>query len=78
MAASREATLSGFANVIRAPTLAIVGERDMPDFHTIAGLIERDTPGARRVVLPGVGLVVNMEAPERFNQLALDFLSEQV
>ena len=62
---------------IRARTLAIVGERDLPDFHAIAGLIERDVTGARRVLLPGVGPVVNMEASERFNQLVIDFLSKQ-
>jgi pimeloyl-ACP methyl ester carboxylesterase len=61
---------------IRVRMLAIVGERDLPDFHAIAGLIEQDVPGARRVVLPGIGHVVNMEAPERFNQLVLDFLAE--
>ena len=62
---------------IRARMLAIVGERDLPDFHAIASLIQRDVPGARRVVLPGVGHVVNMEAPEQFNALALEFLGEQ-
>jgi 3-oxoadipate enol-lactonase len=61
---------------IRAPILAIVGERDLPDFQAIAGMIERDAPGARRVVLPGVGHVVNMEAPEWFNALALEFLAD--
>jgi 3-oxoadipate enol-lactonase len=61
---------------LRAPTLAIVGERDLPDFQAIAGLIERELPGARRVVLPSVGHVVNMEAPERFNALVLEFLAE--
>jgi 3-oxoadipate enol-lactonase len=60
---------------IRARMLAIVGERDLPDFHAIAGLIQRDVPGARRVLLPGVGHVVNMEAPEQFNQLVIDFLA---
>jgi 3-oxoadipate enol-lactonase len=59
---------------IRAPTLAIVGERDLPDFHAIASLIERAVPGARRAVLAGVGHMLNMEAPERFNALVLDFL----
>jgi 3-oxoadipate enol-lactonase len=62
---------------IRARTLAIVGEHDLPNFHAIADLIQRDVPGARRVVLPGAGHVVNMEAPQRFNQLVLDFLAEQ-
>ncbi len=60
---------------IRARTLAIVGERDLPDFHAVAGLIERDVLGARRVVLPGAGHVVNMEVPERFNTLVLEFLA---
>jgi len=55
--------------------LAIVGQRDLPDFHAIAGQIQRDVLGARRVLLPGVGHVVNMEAPEQFNQLVIDFLA---
>jgi pimeloyl-ACP methyl ester carboxylesterase len=59
---------------IHSPMLAIVGERDLPDFHAIAGLIERDAPGARRVLLPAVGHMVNMEAPERFNQLVLEWM----
>jgi pimeloyl-ACP methyl ester carboxylesterase len=61
---------------IRARTLAIVGERDLPDFHAIAGLIQRDIPGARSVVLPGAGHMLNMEMPEQFNQLVLKFLTE--
>ena len=62
---------------IRAPTLAIVGERDLPDFQSIAELIGRAVSGARKVTLPGAGHVVNMEAPERFNRLVLDFLAAQ-
>ena len=62
---------------IRAPTLAIFGARDLPDFHAIAGLIERDVPGARRVVLAGAGHMVNMEAPDRFNQLVIEFLADR-
>jgi pimeloyl-ACP methyl ester carboxylesterase len=60
---------------IRAPSLAIVGARDLPDFHAVAGMIQRGIPGARGMVVPGAGHVVSMEAPERFNQLAIDFLS---
>lgn len=63
---------------IHAPTLAIVGERDLADFHAIAGLIERDVPGARRVVVSGAGHVVNMEASERFNALVIEFLAEKL
>ena len=31
-------------------------------------------PGARKIVLPGVGHMANMEGPEQFNQVVLDFL----
>ena len=60
---------------IRAPTLVLVGERDMPDFRAIAELVGREVPGARGVVVSGAGHVINMEAPEVFNQQVLDFLS---
>lgn len=57
------------------PVLAVVGARDLPDFLAIADLVARQTPGARRVVLPGVGHLANLEAPERFNAVALAFLN---
>ena len=59
---------------ITAPTLAIVGERDVELFHTLAGMVERDAPNARKAVIPGAGHMVNAEAPEAFNRLVLDFL----
>jgi pimeloyl-ACP methyl ester carboxylesterase len=59
---------------IGVPTLVVVGELDAPDFHAIASILEREIPGARKVVLSGVGHVPNMEAPERFNDLLLEFL----
>lgn len=60
---------------IGVPTLVIVGERDMPDFHAIADRITREVPGARKIILPSVGHIVSMEAPERFNQIVLGFLA---
>ncbi len=59
---------------IAAPTLAIVGGRDVELFHTLAGMVERDAPNARKAVIPDVGHMVNAEAPEAFNRLVLDFL----
>lgn len=60
---------------ITAPTLVILGERDMPDFHAIADTIAERIPGARRVIIPGAGHMANMEAPERFNEAVLGFLA---
>jgi 3-oxoadipate enol-lactonase len=60
---------------IQAATLVVVGERDLPDFQRVADTLASAIPGAERVVLPGVGHLANMEAPARFNDLLLNFLS---
>jgi pimeloyl-ACP methyl ester carboxylesterase len=42
-----------------------------------ADLLARDIPGARRITLPGVAHLPNMESPEEFNSIVLSFLAEQ-
>jgi len=59
---------------ITAPTLAIVGARDIPDFHVIADTLSHTIPNARKVALQGVGHMCNMEDPEAFNEVVLTFL----
>jgi pimeloyl-ACP methyl ester carboxylesterase len=58
---------------IRAPTLVIVGSRDVPDIQRIVELISRRVPGAQRIVLKDAGHVVNMEQPERFTSVVREF-----
>jgi pimeloyl-ACP methyl ester carboxylesterase len=60
---------------IKVPTLIIVGELDTPDFHAIAKTLERGIAVSTRVTLPGVGHMANLEAPERFNEIVMEFLS---
>jgi 3-oxoadipate enol-lactonase len=60
---------------IGAPTLVVIGERDLPDFHMIANTLQQ-VPDARKVVLPGVGHMCNMEDPGRFNEVVRDFLAD--
>jgi len=60
---------------ITAPTLVILGARDLPDFHAIADRIAEQIPDARKITLPDVGHMANMEAPERFNADVLGFLA---
>ncbi len=57
------------------PTLVIVGERDIEDFHAVADFVHARIPGAMKVVMPGVGHLSNMEDPAHFNTLVLDFLA---
>ncbi|MCU0292976.1 MAG: alpha/beta fold hydrolase [Thermoanaerobaculaceae bacterium] len=61
---------------ITAPVLVIEGELDCEDIHRIAGLIDRRVPGTRRVVIPGVAHMPNLERPAEVNRLLLDFLRQ--
>jgi len=59
---------------IKAPTLAVVGELDMPDILDIVDRIRAAVPGARKVVIPGAAHMVNMEKPQEFNSAVQAFL----
>ncbi len=59
---------------ISAATLVVLGELDLPDFHVIAERLATQIPNARKVVLPGVGHMSNMEDPASFNAAVLEFL----
>jgi pimeloyl-ACP methyl ester carboxylesterase len=60
---------------IDVPTLALVGSIDMSDIHSIVDLIAEQVPGARKAVIRDVAHMVNMEKPDEFNRLVLEFLS---
>jgi pimeloyl-ACP methyl ester carboxylesterase len=59
---------------IRVPTLVLVGDADIPDVHAHAGAIEAGIPGARRVVIAGVGHIMYVEKPAEFSRLVIGFL----
>ena len=59
---------------LRVPTLLIVGEHDDP-CRKIHDFMARTIPGAWSVVLPGLGHLTPLEAPERFNRLVSRFLA---
>jgi len=61
---------------IRVPTLAIWGDRDLPEVGLVGERLVAGVPGARRVVLHGVDHFVPMRAPEPFAREALAFLDE--
>lgn len=60
---------------IRAPTLLIVGERDVPDIQKIVKLLSAGIRGARTEVVRAAAHLPNMEDPERVNQLLGEFLA---
>lgn len=66
----------GRLSTVRAPTLVVLGLLDMPDIHQIVDRLAADVPNIRRVEIPGVAHMVNMEAPGRFNEVLIRFLGE--
>jgi len=62
---------------IRVPVLIVVGSLDVTDILEIAGLCYARIPGAQEVVIQNSGHIVNMEQPQQFNSVVLDFLERQ-
>ena len=59
---------------LHVPTLVVIGSIDMPDIFQIGDIIVQQVPGARKVMIQDVAHMVNMEKPEEFNALVLEFL----
>jgi pimeloyl-ACP methyl ester carboxylesterase len=60
---------------IGVPTLVVHGELDVRAPRAVAEGLREAIPGARLVVLPGVGHVCNVEAPAAFTRAVREFLT---
>lgn len=60
---------------IRVPVLVLIGEYDNSGAHAVSDAYAGGISGARKVVIEGTAHVPNMEKPEEFNRLVLDFLA---
>ena len=58
---------------IRVPTLVIVGDQDTP-FLAPCEYMAKKIPGARLETIAGAGHSSNLDQPEAFNRVLLDFL----
>lgn len=61
---------------IKVPTLVVVGDADLPGVIVDCNILASEIPGARKAVMHGVAHVPNMERPDAFNRIVLDFLRE--
>jgi pimeloyl-ACP methyl ester carboxylesterase len=59
---------------IDVPTLLVYGDADRRSPVAIGEDLHAQIPGSKLVVVRGVGHMVNLEAPERFNQEVRSFL----
>ena len=62
---------------IKARTLFIVGDRDVPNMLKLVDEAAAKISGARKVVIKGVGHLPNMERPAEFDKIVLDFLANR-
>lgn len=60
---------------IRVPTLIMYGEEDTVYPPELARAMAARIPGVELAMIKGAGHVANLEQPEEFNRLLLDFLS---
>lgn len=74
MWSSAEADLSDMLGSITVPTLLLYGDRDIRAPLTIAHRLRAEIAGSTLVVMPGVGHVSPVEAPELFNRELRTFL----
>jgi 3-oxoadipate enol-lactonase len=65
--------LDRLAEVV-SPTLLIVGDQDYQEKVEHARLMATEIPNARLEIVPNTAHMVNMEEPELFNRLVLEFL----
>ncbi len=59
---------------IHDPALLVTGDLDSTDIFTVADLVDRGAPHARRARVPGAAHMVNLEQPARFDRLLREFL----
>ena len=60
---------------IKAPTLVVVGDEDLSEIQDTADLLVSKIRGARKEVIHDAAHLPNLEHPEKFNRLLLDFLN---
>jgi 3-oxoadipate enol-lactonase len=63
---------------IQVPTLILVGELDQPDLIQIARAMHTDIQDSQIMLMKGVAHLPNMEKPDEFNQLVLEFLRRRL
>jgi pimeloyl-ACP methyl ester carboxylesterase len=61
---------------VGVPTLVLIGADDEPGCVVAERHLAASVPGARAVELRGVAHMIQLEEPERFTKLVLDFLAE--
>lgn len=62
-------------NEIKAPTLLIVGDRDVEGMLLLSKRLQRLIPNSKLEMVEGADHVVNLSKPRQFNRLVLEFVT---
>ena len=63
-------------NTIKVPVLIIHGDKDIPFMTESNKFLEKNIPGAKRILIKDVAHMLNMEKPAEVNKRIMDFLTE--
>jgi pimeloyl-ACP methyl ester carboxylesterase len=74
---SLEPRAAGRLAEIRVPMLVIVGELDTPGIHAAADALTAGVTGARRIDIPNVANLPNLERPQWFTETLLAYLAQR-
>jgi pimeloyl-ACP methyl ester carboxylesterase len=66
----------GRLHEISAPTLVVIGDEDIPSVFDRVDLVMDSIKGARKAVIHDAAHLPNLEHPEEFNRIVLNFLTE--
>ena len=69
-----EPPAAGRLSEIHVPTLVIVGGDDVEFILKIADKLEKDIAGAKKLMIPHTAHHLNMEKPQEFNRVVIEFL----
>ena len=69
-----EVDLLALTPKIKAPTLIVIGEEDLPAFHESAKWLAQNIAGSRKIVLAPARHASILEQPEKFSEAARAFL----
>jgi 3-oxoadipate enol-lactonase len=59
---------------VRIPTLVLTGDEDVEDIKQIADGLAAEIPGAERATIANAAHLPNLERPEEFDRIVLEFL----
>jgi pimeloyl-ACP methyl ester carboxylesterase len=60
---------------VSAPSQILIGELDLEEKHALVDRLVEEVPGSQKSMIPGVAHMLNMEAPDAFNKIVLQFLA---